>query len=190
LIKIIESIRDRRATIAMLCKTAVARKVLAHAWKTGIGLEDSAIHTIDAAADFRASVSASLLVCNASPTACSSECRVYTGLEEGAPSGAMGFRDGALVADLDRYETWKHLQGDGDPRWRSGIKHDCSAVMELTGGAGNYRNGLGEVVRIEDDSVYPMLKGSDIARGTAREPGRWMLVPQRFLGEDTSQLGP
>ena len=73
-------------------------------------------------------------------------------------------------------------------KWRSGIKHDCSKVMELQRNAATYRNGLGEVVEIEDDCLYPMLKSSDVAQGRTAGGKRWMLVPQKTMSDDTAKL--
>ena len=42
LIRLLEALQGRRATIAMLCKTATARKVLRHAWLNGF---DPAVFT-------------------------------------------------------------------------------------------------------------------------------------------------
>jgi hypothetical protein len=188
LMKMMEWIDTRIATVAMLCKTSVARKALVHAWRSRIALKDSTIRSIDANADFGASVSACLLVCNASPSTTNTECRVYGGLEASEPTATIGYRDGWLLSDPEKYESLKHLQADEDDRWRSGIKHDCSAVMELTKEDGHYRNGFGELARLEDDYVYPMLKSSDLASGKAKEPTRWMLITQRFIGEDTAAI--
>jgi hypothetical protein len=172
----------------MLCKTAVARKILVHAWKSGITLRDSTIRSIDAAIYFGASVSACLLVCNAAPSSRSRECHVHEGLEDREPSAIIGYQDGLLLSNLKNYERLKHLQGEEMYRWRSGVKHDCSMVMELTKANGRYANGLGELVQLEDDYVYPLLKSSDIASGRVKDPTRSMLITQRFVGEDTSKI--
>lgn len=50
LIKLLEALQGRRAAIAMLCKTATARKVLRHAWLNGLDVGPSSLHLIDAAA--------------------------------------------------------------------------------------------------------------------------------------------
>lgn len=63
LMKLLEMLSGRKATLAMLCKTAVARKALVHAWKNDISLSDAEIHPIDAAAHFDAAVDACLLTC-------------------------------------------------------------------------------------------------------------------------------
>lgn len=51
-----------------------------------------------------------------------------------------------------------------------------------------YRNGIGEIVDLEDTYLYPMLKSSDIVNGATDKINRWMLVPQRFVGENTRHI--
>lgn len=186
LVKLLEALNGRRATLAMLCKRAVARKVLAHAWNNAISLTNAEIHPIDAAAAFGAAVGACLLICHLAPDGQSRDCRVFRRLGDAEPAATIGQRDGQLIADVAAYERWKHLSGEGTHKWRSGVKHDCARVMELRREGGLYRNGFGEVVELEHDQVHPMLKSSEIAGGQAERPTRWMLVPQRFMGEDTS----
>jgi hypothetical protein len=98
----------------------------------------------------------------------------------------MSFQAGILVADRDAYERSRHLAGrETRHTWRSGVKHDCSKIMELRKvGEGLYRNGLGEEVALEDVLLFPMLKGSEVHRGSPCE--RWMIIPQRSIGEDTA----
>jgi hypothetical protein len=60
--------------------------------------------------------------------------------------------------------------------------------MELRKEGGRYRNGLGELVDLEDDYLYPMLKGSDLANGGANGRHRWMLVTQKSVGGDTRPI--
>ncbi len=188
LIKLLEMLEGRRATVAMLCKTAVARKVLAHAWKNDSSLADAEIHPIDAAASFGAAVDACLLVCSLSPGSHNRDCRVFNHLGDTVPVATIGFHDGQLVADVAAYERWKHLGGEEVYKWRSGVKHDCSKVMELRKEGNRYRNGLDEVIELEDDYVYPMLKSSEITNGQSKEPSRWMLVTQKAVGDDTSVI--
>ena len=89
----------------------------------------------------------------------------------------------------DRYARTRHLAGTCTPEWRSGVKHDCARVMELvrTSAPRAWRNGLGEIVDVEDELVHPLLKSSDIANAR-RRPSRAMIVTQRALGEDTAAL--
>ena len=185
LIRLSEAMVGRRAWLAMLCKTAVARKVLAYAWKKGMTLDWAEMRTINANAYFGAAVDACLFVCSISPEGRNAECSVYPDLGASQPSGLFGWRDAQFVANVSAYDRWKHLAGDGPYKWRSGVKHDCSKVMELRKEATGFRNGLGELVELEEDFVYPMLKSSEVANGHIDDPVRWMLVPQRAVGQDT-----
>jgi hypothetical protein len=188
LCRLLELLDGREATLAMLCKTAVARKALAHAWKNGIAIADAEIREIDALGHFDASVDACLLVCALSRSRNSRDCRVYRGLDDQKPATIIGDRDGRLVADLAAFERWGHLEGSGSLRWRSGVKHDCARVMELRHEGTGYRNGLGELVELEDEFLFPMRKSSELANGRTPEPSRWMLVTQRAVGDDTSVI--
>jgi len=95
-------------------------------------------------------------------------------------------REDRLVADLEAYERLSFLYGNGLIGWRSGVKHDCSRVFELSRKQGTLINGLGEHVSIEADVVFPLLKSSDIFHG--REPRKFLLVPHRSMEESPLDL--
>ena len=178
----------RSSVLAMLCKTAVARKVLQHAWRKGIQIKRSALYAIDAKKSFGAAVDACLLVCALEPDAVSDQCEVFSGLEALEPTSKFGFVDDRLVADVNSYLSYGYLGGASPLKWRSGVKHDCSGVMELRSGqeTNTYINGNDESVILEGDYLYPMLKSSELTRGDA--PSRYMLVTQSSPGEDTATI--
>jgi len=195
LIHILEFLDERRATMAMLCKTSVARKVLGYTWKRSLGVRCSQIYLIDAKRAFGASVDACLLVCDLSTGKPQDQiCYVYDGISRDAYQTTFGYKDGRIVANIEYYERWKHLENGNVYEWRSGIKHDCSRVMELEKDMLGFRNNLGELYDLETTYLYPMLKSSDVANGTDvfhprfPQPSRWMLVPQRSIGEDTTPI--
>ena len=81
-----------------------------------------------------------------------------------------------------------HLEGTCPFQWRSGVKHDCAAVMELhPASGGRWINGLGEFLELEPHQVFPLLKCSDLANGRL-EPRRAVIVSQRHTGDDTSSI--
>lgn len=186
LLKFLEWMKGRNATLAMLCKTAVARKVLLHGWKHNLGLSNASMYEIDAETSFGVSVDACLLVCRFSTSSSCAESAIYSNVTDQKPARILAYRDGQLVADLEAYERWKSLRGTGPYRWRSGIKHDCTKIMELRREGRFYRNGLRELIDLEDEYLYPMFKGSEIANRRIEAPKRWMLVPQRRIGEETT----
>ena len=186
LIHIMEWLNGKRGTMAMLCKTAVARKLLHHAWKHAYALSDAAMYPIDAMADFGAAVDACLLVCDFAPGAECQECGLFAELQANNRTSSLGYCCGNLVASVDLFEKTKHLRGIGAYKWRSGVKHDCSAAMELFREGTSYRNGIGEMVDIEPTYLYPMMKTSEVANDLV--PRRWMLVTQHSTGEDTRAI--
>ena len=189
LLRALEWIEGQDATLAILCKVAVARKVLLHAWKHGHRCCGAEVHRIRALEHFGASVDACLFVVSGHPHRTETECSVYDSVGQAYPTSCFGFRDGQLVADLQRYDEWKHLAGPQRYRWRSGVKHDCSKVMELRRcGPSSYINGLGEEVELEPNSLFPMLKSSELANGAVLEPTRCMIVTQSAPGEPTSHI--
>ena len=186
--RMLDWVRMHETTLAILCKSMVARKVLARAWRHGTSFGTAEMFTINAAAHFGVSVDACLLVVAAPSTTGKLTCDVYESLERDAASRSIGFHSGLLIANMDAFDRCSHLIGGERSRWRSGIKHDCARVMELAEDGGRFSNGLGETVEIEPDCLYPMLKSSDVANGRVEIPRRWMLVTQRHTGDRTETL--
>ena len=183
--RLFEAADGRTGTLAMLCKSAVARKALAFAWKAGMGVRDGTLHGVDAARHFGASVDAALLTVQFDPAGGPAEAAVFPQIGGREPSRRVAWVDGELVADAAAHERSAGVRG-GDVPWRSGVKHDASKIMELTPDGGAHRNGLGERVEIEDDYLFPMMKSSDVAAG--RAPRRAMLVTQRRTGDATDAI--
>lgn len=185
--QMVDWLQKKQGMIAMLCKTSVARKVLMSAWKHNKKMGVASMHSIDSKLHFNISADACLLIIKSSKQQ-HKECKVYKSLFASSPAQIIGLRDGFLVADIPNYEQTKHLvDGDQYHKWRTGIKHDCSRVMELKKiSEGVYLNGLGETNEIEDTYLFPLLKGSDLANSKA--PKKFMLVPQIKIGQDTKYL--
>ncbi len=189
LLQYLEWLQASRGTIAVLCKTAVARKVLFYAWRHRYPVTAARLYGIDAARHFNASVDACLFVVHLNQEAGAQNCDVFEGIGQPAPTQAIGYLDGQVIADVALYERWRHLRGvDSVYQWRSGIKHDCAQVMELERSAVGFRNGYGASVPIEATYVYPMFKSSDIANGLVQKRRRYMLVTQALIGDDTSHI--
>ncbi len=189
LLKHLDWLKKRQGAIAMLCKTAVARKILLQAWKSGYPISSSRVYKIDAFRYFGASVDACFLVIQITGEQSSNDCTVYESLESTLPSFTIGFHKGIVVADVSLFKKFENLLGaDTNYNWRSGIKHDCSKVMELEKDGSAYQNGINGRVPIEDIYLYPLLKSSDIGNGKVRDIRKYVLVTQKFVGEDTSQI--
>lgn len=185
--QMVDWLQRRHGTVAMLCKTSVARKVLMNAWKHNKKIDEASMHIIDSKYHFNISADACLLTLKSSNQQ-HKECKIYEDLAASRPIQTIGLRDGFLVADIPSYEKTKHLiDRDRYYQWRTGIKHDCSSIMEVEKiGEGLYLNGLNETNELEDMYLFPLLKGSNLANG--KVPKKFMLVPQTKIGQDTKHL--
>lgn len=174
-------------TIAVLCKTSVARKILIHAWKRHI-VSFSRMYKIDAMAHFAAAVDACLFVMSLAPHSSNASCDIFESLQASESSGSIELCKGHLVSNKPTFDRLEALLGP-DPHyvWRSGIKHDCARVMELFLKGEGYVNGLGEHVQLERTFLYPLLKGSDVGNARTRPRGV-MLVTQEMVGRETDRI--
>jgi len=171
--------------LAMLCKTSVARKSLKHAWKNNFAIENAKIYNIDAKQYFNVSTDACLLVCEFSinKNKHRKNAKIYNDLENLEEIGEIYF-DGKNIVNLRK--TNYELEGEIIIPWRSGIKHDCSKVMELTKQENNILlNGLKEKTNIEQKYLFPLLKSSDVAKGNIDEVRKLVIVTQEYVGQDT-----
>ncbi len=186
-LRLLEVLASRDAAFALLVKTAVARKVLRHAFAHALPLRELAILRIDALAHFSASVDACLFIGRTDARG-PPRCAVHPALDE-EPTTTVGYADGRLIADLEAYEQTAHVRASPpeQPAWRSGIKHDCAAVLELRRVDGALVNGLGERVDVEPEVLFALHKSSDVATA-GPAPERWLLVTQRALNEPTEPL--
>lgn len=187
LIRLLRALHTRRASLAMLCKTATARKFLRYAWQNDGRIATASIYRIDAAEHFDAAVDACLLYLRTGSDG-PHEANVFASLSATTPSVRIGLSGNDLVADVESYRALRHHEGLSAFRWRSGVKHDCAAIMELRPTAdGGVATALGERLDLEPDYLFPFLKCSDLANGRC-DPERLVLVTQRFVGDDTAVI--
>ncbi|MBV6466528.1 MAG: hypothetical protein PGMFKBFP_01843 [Anaerolineales bacterium] len=187
LIQVANWMRNRHGYLAMLVKTSVARKFLSHLHSEKIGVLRSVIYGIDAKYYFDVSVEACLIFCEFDVESHNYDYDIYESLDA-TKSQRVGHRNGITVRDLDTFERLSEYYGHSKTKWRSGIKHDCSDVMEFQKVGESYINGLGETVEIESTYLYPLLKGSDVANNRIDKTNRYALVTQKAVGEPTSPI--
>lgn len=182
-------INEYGGAVAMLCKSAVARKILQASWKAKRPIAQSACIQIDAMEHFGAAVDASCFIVESSEGSTSTDCAVFESFDQDTPKSIFGLHDGMVIADVVAYQRHRRLIGkEAHYTWRSGVKHDCSKVMELRCQPDGLVNGLGEPVMVESTYLYPLLKSSDVAHGRVQEARLNVLVTQAKIGDDTSQI--
>ena len=189
-LKLLGQLQSEPVTIALLCKTTVARKVAQYLLQQNLPVNHMSLYHINAQKWFDAAVDAGLFVVqlNQGDDRCDGV-EVYDSLKCAQPAKTMGIVNQQIVADIRSYRDVAFVDGESSLQWRQGVKHDASKVMELTLRNGSYRNGYGSVVDIESEYIYPLLKSSDITSiGPGFAPRKYVIVTQRKLGQKTIYL--
>lgn len=188
LIHSIQWLQNREACLAMLCKTSVARKLLNYIRSQDLNLSHCATYGIDAKKYFDATVDACLLVCKFDLNSRNHFCDVFCSLDA-KTFYRIGYRNDTPIRDITSFDKLRDLHNlKAGAKWRSGIKHDCSSVMELRKVNDKLINGLGEVVEIEETCLFPLIKGSAVAQNRLESADYYVLVTQKYIGEPTEHL--
>ena len=188
-ITLLKELAAQDPTIALLCKTSVARNVISFCRQTALPVRHARIFRIDAMEWFKAAADACLFAVDIGSGSVCYDIEVYQTLEDSTPATSIGFRRDLLVADLSLYHSVEFMEGYCPYVWRQGIKHDAASVVELQQGVdGVFCNALGEKVAIESEFIFPLVKSSDLNGNSGDRPRRWLIVPQRRLHEGTSGL--
>lgn len=186
--KLIQSIHEREVTLAMLIKTSVARKILAFVAKEKIPILTANIYEIDSSRHFGVSVDACLFLVRfdsklGHPLA---SYGVYKAMDELNCSN--------IYWDNNRFSSKASSDIGGgvlfkEPpqKWRSGVKHDASKIMELQKKGEKLLNGFGQEVLVEPDRLFPLFKGSEVA-GSKDWRGRFLVVTQDKVGQETDSI--
>ncbi len=186
ILRLLSALTKRNFTIALLVKTIVARKILEFSSKNNIYIHGR-IYGIDTKKYFEASVDGCLLIIsniNYTKFNSSKDWICYKDLYSNIQTQKIGMINGRIASDITSAIETNYLEDTCELEWRSGIKHDCSKIMELTLHQNGLINGFEKNINIENDYIFPLLKGSDIAND--RKPGkRFVIVTQKMIGEPT-----
>ena len=173
-------------TVALLLKNSVIKNIVYEQRSGRYAVNSILQYAIDAKKEFGVSVSAALM-CMTLGDLATTTCQVkdfYT-LQ---PVKNYGWVGKNFVSDIALYHEYGGIDGHSPVEWWSGVKHDCSKVMELTRENGKLINGFGDEVDVEEEMVYPLLKSSDVTGGEISETRKYVVISQKSINEDTSLL--
>jgi len=87
------------------------------------------------------------------------------------------------------YQKYGLLDGQSPFEWRQGVKHDASKVMVLSvNTSGILTNGFGEVIDVEEDRIYPFIKGSELRKPVIMNASKKIIITQTSLLENTDYI--
>ncbi len=178
--------QHNRGGISFLLKNSVIRNILSKQKIAPINITDIEQKQINASSEFNVSVDASCFSARFGDSP-SMNCKISNFYSK-SYIREFGWVANSFVSDTELYRRFSIFDGNSNYIWRSGIKHDCASVLELSLSNGIYVNGFGEEVLIEEDLIYPLLKSSDIRKYEPEKIKKYIIVPQHKIGEETSML--
>jgi hypothetical protein len=186
--RLLSEFANYNCTLAMLCKTTVAKNILQHVNKSAFFISSMNMSVFNANEIFGVNCDAGLLVIRLGGLLAQT-CSVYDFYTD-KKLRDFGWVNGVFCSDVEYHSTHDDIDGTCQFEWRQGIKHDCSKVMELESiDQSCFQNGLGEVSNFQlGRYVYPLVKSSDIKSYKISQTRKYIVVPQRRINEDTSQI--
>jgi hypothetical protein len=187
---LIAAMRPGVDSMGMLVKTATVRKVAKWAWTNGFRFDHLSTHRIDAGEHFGVNVDACWMMLRlvVGKTQRRERCLSFSSLSSKQSVTAFGWYRGGLVSNQTLASKTDRFRTSAAIAWRSGVKHDATSALVLTMTDDGLKNGLNEIVDVEPDRIYRLAKGSDIANGRDRSADKFLLIPQRQVGESTEAL--
>ena len=187
ILRIVQEYRDTDTMIAMLCKTSVARNVFKELKRTGTGFKCCDIVEFDAMRVFGINANACLLIIQLTEKYHSPDkCSVYSFDDTHKCISQFGYLNGKFYSDFTLVAN--DLDGICCFEWRQGVKHDCSKVMELVLRDNEFKNGKKEIVDIEADFVFPLVKSSMFKNPIINSFEKYVIVTQKKIREDTDYI--
>lgn len=187
ILKIISALCRTHSTIAMLCKTSVARNVFVEMKRSQISFNACDILEFNAKKVFGVNANACLLLIELNNSSTSPDyCEVYSFDKPETLIDRIFYRDGKLHNQAIKY--CYDFSGKSCFEWRQGVKHDCSKIMELSLCDEKLINGLKEIVDIEPKYVYPLVKSSMFKSAIISASNKYVIVTQKKTKEDTSHI--
>lgn len=187
ILKLISAYQGTDTMVAMLCKTSVARNVFQELKRANISFRFCDMVEFDAQSVFHISASACLLLVQL--TEQSEQPGYFSVYSLETPEKTreiLFYQNGHLrcqgIAHAEDFE------GNCCFTWRQGVKHDCAKVMELRDQNGQLLNGEKEIVAIEPDLVFPLIKSSMFKRPILDTFTKYVIVTQKKVREDTAYL--
>lgn len=191
--KIIDLISGTNSVMAFLVKTSIARKLYSYICNKNLLFSHVAIYAVDMKKHFKINADGCLFFAQGDRKNCINHnypmyCYCYSSLNSIKYDQKIGYENNHLISNILIYRQFKNIDNGCEFKWRSGIKHDCSKIMELELTKEGLRNGFHDLVHIENTYLFPMYKSSNIAKSNLLEPKKYMLVTQKKIGCETSSI--
>lgn len=186
-LQLIDAFSNTNTTIALLCKTIVARNVFKELKRNNVTNSKCTMVTFNANKVFNVNVEACLFIVELEPDVpVNDKCIVYSLDAPKDAVSAFGYKNNKFYSSLENDSV--DLDGECCFEWRQGVKHDCSKIMELTKSSKSYINGNQEEILLEEMLVFPLIKSSHIKKPIINKFKKHVIVTQKKSKDDTSYI--
>lgn len=177
---------NHNGAFAFLIKNSVVKNLIQDQKRNCFKISQSEKLNIDSKKEFNVSVNACLFFTqlNTEPDFTCKELDFYSK----DYLTTFGWYKEKFVFSVKDYDKSSIVDGKSIFTWRSGVKHDCSKVMELESVNGHYVNGLGEEVNLEKELVFGLLKSSDLKTVEINTFRKLTIITQKKIGQETKYI--
>jgi hypothetical protein len=188
ILKLVEKSVGKNVSIAMLCKTSVARNVLLEIDRNNSPVECVKMFKFNSSKIFGISAAACLLYIKMSEN--ENRIRTCDVSDIDSPDdieNEIVFEDGKLKNIIPGVVD---LEGLCSFEWRQGVKHDCASIMELAKIDDNlYLNKKKEEILLEETLVFPLIKSSSFKQPViSSDFSKYVIVTQKKVREETDYI--
>jgi hypothetical protein len=183
----LDAFHNLNGHLALLVKNSVIKNIITDQRRSIYAISSIEKYCIDAKKEFNASVGSALLFCklNSNP---SFDCKVYDLYNPENITVKFGWTGSKFVSNKELYLHSKDFDGISAFEWRQGVKHDCSAIMELDKQNGYFVNGMNEKIDLESKLIYGLIKSSDLKNTLIKSTRKVTIITQKKTGQDTTYL--
>ncbi|MCD4683655.1 MAG: SAM-dependent methyltransferase [Bacteroidales bacterium] len=177
---------NHNGLFSFLIKNSVVKNLIQDQKRNRFRLSQLEKLNIDSKTEFNVSVNACLFITylNKEPDF---TCKVFDFYSREYIT-TFGWYKNKFVNSVEDYDKSSIVDGKSIFTWRSGVKHDCSKIMELERGNGHFVNALGEEINLENNLVYGLLKSSDLKKDKINTYRKLTIITQSKIGQDTTYI--
>ena len=177
---------NHKGIFAFLIKNSVVKNLIQDQKRNGYRINQSEKLNINSKKEFNVSVNACLFLThlNNNPDFTCKEFDFYSR----DYLTTFGWYKDKFVYSVEDYDKSSIVDGKSIFTWRSGVKHDCSKIMDLEQANDHFTNGLGEEFNLEKKLIYGLLKSSDLKDDKTNTFRKLTIITQNKIGQDTKYI--
>jgi hypothetical protein len=183
---LLKCFENHNGLFAFLIKNSVVKNLIQDQKRNSFRISQSEKLNIDSKKEFNVSINACLFLThiNTEPDFICKEFDFYSR----DYLTTFGWYKDKFVYSVKDYDISSIVDGKSIFTWRSGVKHDCSKVMEFERINGHYINGLGEEFNLEKKLVFGLLKSSDLKADKTNTFRKLTIITQKKIGQETKYI--